>query len=81
MTLPARNTANGDAASNTALRIARNVQRLRGERHMSLAILALRTGWPLARIEAIEAGAEDFLLDDIDRLAEALLVSPAQLFA
>lgn len=71
-----------DTQFNAATLIAGNIQRLRKERNMSVAILSLRTGWPVSRIDAIEAGdADALLLDDIDVLAKALVVSPAEFFA
>jgi hypothetical protein len=49
---------------------------------MSASILALRTGWAVSRIAAIEAGdAAALALDDIDVLARAFVVRPAELFA
>ena len=62
--------------------LAANIVRLRTERDMPKAVLALRTGWSLDRIEALECGADaDLTLDDIDVLAAAFLVTPARLFA
>ncbi|MDV3251880.1 helix-turn-helix domain-containing protein [Devosia sp. BK] len=82
MTAPARGAVTPSNELNTATLIARNVLRLRKERHMSTSILALRTGWPVSRIAAIEAGDADALaLDDIDVLAKAFVVRPAELFA
>lgn len=44
-------------------------------------MLARAIGWPLAMIEDLESAAQyDLTLNDIDQLAEALVVQPFELF-
>jgi len=62
--------------------LAHNVRRWLKLRGVDTDMLALTVGWPLAMIEDIES-AEQFniTLNDVDQLAEALAVSPCELFA
>lgn len=62
--------------------LALNVRRVRELRGIDTDMLARAVGWPLALIEEIErAGQFDITLNDVDQLAEALVVQPFELFA
>lgn len=62
--------------------VAGNVVRLRRIRKLSAETLAARLGWTIADLSALEAADKaDLALDDIDKLAQALDVEPAALFA
>lgn len=58
-----------------------NIARLRRAAGLGLDELAMRLNWPQSRLAAVEAGSDDIHLDDIDTLAAALDVAPAELFA
>jgi len=61
--------------------LARNVRRWREIRGIDTDMLARAVGWPLAMIEDIESAKQfDITLNDVDQLAEALAVSPLELF-
>ncbi len=60
--------------------LARNVWRLREQRRLSASALAEQLDWPLAALDKIENGDDtDMSLDDLERLALALFVEPADL--
>lgn len=62
--------------------LALNVRRWRELRGIDTDMLARAVGWPLAMIEDIESAEQfDITLNDVDQLAEALAVSPFELFA
>ena len=62
--------------------LAHNVRRWRELRGIDTDMLARAVGWPLAMIEDIESAEQfDITLNDVDQLAEALAVSPFELFA
>lgn len=65
-----------------AMLIASNVIRLRRIRNLSLEVFAARLSWSVAEVRALETADKfDLALDDIDNLAQALGVEPAELFA
>jgi transcriptional regulator with XRE-family HTH domain len=57
-----------------------NIARLRRAAGLGLNDLALRLNWSETRLAAVEAGSDEIHLDDIDTLAAALGVAPADLF-
>lgn len=60
--------------------LARNVWRLREQRRMTARALAEKLDWPLVEIDKIENGDKfDLSLDEIERLAIALMTEPADL--
>ena len=60
--------------------LARNVWRFREQRRMSAADLAGKLNWPLVEIDKVENGDKtDLSLDELERLALALHVEPADL--
>jgi transcriptional regulator with XRE-family HTH domain len=61
--------------------LARNLRRLREERGLTIDDLAGRTGIAAKRLAAIELATAQARLDDVARLAEALGVPIAALFA
>ncbi|PZR85534.1 MAG: hypothetical protein DI537_30660 [Stutzerimonas stutzeri] len=61
--------------------LARNLRRLRDERGLSIDDLARRTGLAAKRLAAVEMATAQARLDDVARLAEALGVPMAALFA
>ena len=65
----------------TAALLARNLQRLREERGLTIDDLARLTGIAARRIGAIEAAAADAHLDEVGLIALGLGVRIAALFA
>lgn len=62
--------------------LAHNVRRWREIRGIDTDMLARAMGWHLAMIEDIERAEQfDITLNDVDQLAEALVVQPFELFA
>ncbi|WP_162783443.1 helix-turn-helix domain-containing protein [Devosia naphthalenivorans] len=62
--------------------LARNVWRFREQRRMTAGALAEHLDWPLVEIDKIENGDKlDMSLDDLERIALALFVSPADLLS
>ncbi len=60
--------------------LARNVWRYREQRRMTANALAEKLNWPLSEIDKIESGDKfDLSLDDLERLALALMADPADL--
>ena len=60
--------------------LARNVWRYREQRRMTAGALAEHLDWPLVEIDKIENGDKaDLGLDELERLAVALFVEPADL--
>ena len=61
--------------------LAHNVRRWRELRGIDAEALARAVDWPLVVIEDIESAEQfDITLNDVDQLAEALAVSPFELF-
>ncbi len=58
---------------------AQNLRNARARRHLSQAGLAAKAGISVSYISMLERGQRSPLLDTIDRLAEALAVSPLSL--
>ena len=62
--------------------LARNVWRYREQRRMTARSLAKKLDWTLSEIDKIENGDKfNLTLDDLERLALALFVEPADLLA
>jgi transcriptional regulator with XRE-family HTH domain len=60
--------------------LARNVWRFREQRGMTARALADQLHWPLVELDKIENGDKfDLSLDELERLALALFVEPADL--
>jgi DNA-binding Xre family transcriptional regulator len=60
--------------------IARNVWRYREQCRMTVSALAETLDWPLVELYKIEGGDKtDLSLDELERLALALFVEPADL--
>ena len=60
--------------------LARNVWRFREQRRLTASMLAEKPDWPVVEIDKIENGDKvDLSLDDLERIALALFVSPADL--
>jgi DNA-binding Xre family transcriptional regulator len=60
--------------------LARNVWRFREQRRLTPSALAEKLDWPLVEIDKIENGDKvDLSLDDLERIALALFVSPGDL--
>jgi transcriptional regulator with XRE-family HTH domain len=57
-----------------------NIARLRRAAGLGQDDLAMRLNWSQTRLAAVEAGSDEVHLDDIDTLATALGVAPADLF-
>ena len=60
--------------------LARNVWRYREQRRIAASDLAEKLDWPLVELYQIESGDKtDLTLDELERLALALHVQPADL--
>jgi len=60
--------------------LARNVWRFREQRRITASALAEQLDWPLVELDKIENGDKfDLSIDDLERLALALFVEPADL--
>jgi transcriptional regulator with XRE-family HTH domain len=62
-------------------RLGLSIRRERARHHLTLAVLAERTGLSVGMISKIENGQASMSLDSLSRLARALGVSVARLFA
>lgn len=60
--------------------LARNVWRFREQRRITASALAEKLDWPQVELDMIENGDKrDLTLDELERLALALYVEPADL--
>ena len=60
--------------------LARNVWRFREQRRLTAEALAEKLDWPLVEIDKIENGDKfDLSIDQLERIALALQVEPADL--
>lgn len=66
-----------DSAASKILGV--NSKTLRELRGWSVTTLALKLGWPLDTVSALEAGRFDATLDDLDALSRCFAVSPFDL--
>jgi len=74
-------TARRRAPRPLALAFGRAVRELREAKRFSVATVASGAAMTADRVREIERGADDPLLDEIFRLAEALDVAPSELIA